>query len=145
MADETDLTLDTSGTGSSDQTTTDSTTTSASDATSAAASSQDSVTPAASANDPGQPYLFVDLYSGDDARLVGKHPNWPILASTSGYFGAILKAWDGTRFNDGGWFQKNWPAVRDAGGDRYGDAWFRGAYLFLEFLQNQLKELRTAR
>jgi len=139
MADETDSTLDTTATGSTDatdQTTIDSTTISTSDATSADASSQGSGAAAASASDPGQPYLFVDLYSGDDGRLVGKHPNWPVLASTSGYFGAILKAWDGTRFNDGGWFQKNWPALRDAGGDRYGDAWFRGAYLFLEFLQN---------
>jgi GH25 family lysozyme M1 (1,4-beta-N-acetylmuramidase) len=86
--------------------------------------------------DPGQPYLFIDLYSGDDGRLVGRHPDWQVLANTQGYFGAILKAWDGTRFNDGGWFQRHWPAVRDAGGDRYGDTWLRGAYLFLEFSQN---------
>lgn len=86
--------------------------------------------------DPGQPYLFVDLYSGDDGRLVGRQPNWQILADTDNYYGAILKAWDGTRFKDGGWFQRHWPAVRDAGGDRYGDNWFRGAYLFLEFLQD---------
>jgi GH25 family lysozyme M1 (1,4-beta-N-acetylmuramidase) len=86
--------------------------------------------------DPGQPYLFVDLYSGDDGRLVGKQPAWQVLANTKGFFGAILKAWDGTKFNDGGWFRRHWPAVRDAGGDRYGVSWFRGAYLFLEFSQS---------
>ncbi len=87
----------------------------------------------ADSRDPGKPYLFIDLYSGDDGRLVGRHPNWQALSSAPGYFGAILKAWDGTRFNDGGWFRKHWPAVREAGGDRYGESWFRGAYLFLEF------------
>ncbi|MBV9247619.1 MAG: hypothetical protein JO227_00015 [Acetobacteraceae bacterium] len=86
--------------------------------------------------DPGQPYLFVDLYSGDDGRLVGKTPNWDVLAGSKGFFGVILKAWDGTSFNDGGWFQRHWPAVREAGGDRYGVSWFRGAYLFLEFAQD---------
>jgi GH25 family lysozyme M1 (1,4-beta-N-acetylmuramidase) len=86
--------------------------------------------------DPGQPYLFVDLYSGDDGRLVGKQPAWQVLANTKGFFGAILKAWDGTKFNDGGWFRRHWPAVRDAGADRYGVSWFRGAYLFLEFSQS---------
>jgi GH25 family lysozyme M1 (1,4-beta-N-acetylmuramidase) len=89
-----------------------------------------------SEQDPGQPYLFVDLYSGDEGRLVGKRPNWQGLATVSGFFGAILKAWDGTRFNDGGWFQQHWPAVRDAGGEVYGNSWFRGAYLFLELLQD---------
>src|SRR5215469_5941245 len=86
--------------------------------------------------DPGQPYLFVDLYSRDDGRLIGGQPNWQVLATTDNDYGAILKAWDGTRFNDGGWLRRHWPAVRDAGGDRYGDNWFRGAYLFLEFLQD---------
>ena len=86
--------------------------------------------------DPGQPYLFVDLYSGDDGRLVGGHPAWAQLASTKGFVGAILKAWDGTQFNDGGWFGRNWPALRAAGAARYGTSWFRGAYLFLEFHQD---------
>ncbi len=102
-----------------------------------AAPADTATSPDASARqDPGQPYLFVDLYSGDDGRLVGKHPDWQALAGAKSYFGAILKAWDGTKFNDGGWFQRNWPALRDAGGDRYGDSWFRGAYLFLELTQS---------
>jgi len=46
----------------------------------------------AAEHDPGQPYLFVDLYSGDDGRLVGKQPAWQVLANTKGFVGAILKA-----------------------------------------------------
>jgi hypothetical protein len=57
---------------------------------------------AGAGKDPGPPYLFVDLYSGDDGRLVGKRPAWQVLANTKGYFGAILKAWDGKSFKDGG-------------------------------------------
>src|ERR1700746_1687741 len=86
--------------------------------------------------DPGQPYLLVDLYSGDDGRLEGQQPNWQALVESPPYVGAILKAWDGTQFHDNGWFQRHWPAVRASGGDRYGDNWFRGAYLFLEFSED---------
>jgi GH25 family lysozyme M1 (1,4-beta-N-acetylmuramidase) len=159
MSDETDETLKTTAASSADssgQATADLTTMSqtgeetpqnssaAADATSDANASPQDVAQADTATssdasagqDPGQPYLFVDLFSGDDGRLVGKHPNWQVLASTKGYFGAILKAWDGTKFNDAGWFQHHWPAVRAGGGDRYGDTWFRGTYLFLEFSQS---------
>jgi len=87
-------------------------------------------------DDAGQPYLFVDLYSGDDERLVGGNPKWEVLANTPQYCGAILKAWDGTQFDDRGWFQRNWSAVREVAADRYGINWFRGAYLFLEFRQD---------
>ncbi|MDQ1711049.1 MAG: lysozyme [Frankiaceae bacterium] len=79
-------------------------------------------------DDPGPPYLFVDQYSLDS----GFEPPWATLLATPGFCGAILKAWDGLRFNDKGWFTHNWPLVRDAGGDRYGVSWFRGAYLFLQ-------------
>ena len=84
------------------------------------------------ADDPGQPYLFVDLYPLD----LGAHPAWSVVAATPGFYGAIIKATEGTQYNDGGWFANNWPAVREAGGDRYGTSWFRGAYLFLKFNQN---------
>jgi lysozyme len=155
MSDETDETAS-SSVDSSDQASADSGSTSgSSDNTSQSATASDSAatdggtstsdqSPADSSaspdtsagEDPGQPYLFVDLYSGDDGRLIGKSPNWQVLGSTKGYFGAILKAWDGIQFNDRGWFQRHWPAVREAGGDRYGQSWFRGAYLFLEFLRD---------
>lgn len=82
--------------------------------------------------DPQPPFLFVDVYSGD---LRGK-PNWSVLPQTPGVFGAILKAYEGTSFNDGGWFQRNWLVVRDVAGDRYGSTWFRGAYLFLKFMKD---------
>lgn len=78
--------------------------------------------------------LFVDLFSLD---LHGS-PDWDVLAATPGFYGAILKATQGTKgwSNDGGWFKKNWALLKDAGGDRYGSSWFRGAYIFLNFLQD---------
>ncbi|MGE5202159.1 MAG: GH25 family lysozyme [Acidobacteriota bacterium] len=83
-------------------------------------------------NDPGPPYLFVDLYPLD----LGPKPPWSVVAATPGFCGAIIKASEGTQYDDRGWFAANWPAVRDAGGDRYGESWFRGAYLFLKFAQS---------
>jgi hypothetical protein len=82
--------------------------------------------------DRGQPYLIVDQYPDDS----GPRPPWETLVSTAGFYGVILKASEGTRYNDGGWFRKNWPAVRDAGGDRYPHSWCRGAYHFLRFNQS---------
>jgi len=79
--------------------------------------------------DPGPPYLFIDLYPRD----LGPNPPWSVPVNIHGYVGAIIKAMEGTGYADGGWFKANWPAVRDAGGDRYGVSWFRGAYLFLRF------------
>ena len=84
------------------------------------------------AEDSGPPYLFVDLYSRD----LGANPPWSVLPETPGFYGAILKAYEGTQFNDGGWFANNWPAVREVGSSRYGTSWFRGAYLFLKFAQS---------
>jgi hypothetical protein len=78
---------------------------------------------------PPPPYLFIDLYPLD----LGPKPPWSVPARTPGYVGAILKAMEGTGYNDKGWFKANWAALRDAGGDRYGESWFRGAYLFLRF------------
>jgi lysozyme len=80
-------------------------------------------------DDLGPPYLIVDQYSGDS----GMNPPWATLVNRPEFYGAIIKAWEGPRFNDGGWFAHNWPAVKDAGGSRYGTSWFRGAYLFLKF------------
>jgi len=120
------------GTTSTD---TSSNTTSSADADSSNASASPGGA-APSADDPGQPYLFVDLYSGDDGRLAGGKPDWATLAGTPSYVGAIIKAYDGVSFNDGGWFARHWPAIRDAGGDNYGKRWFRGAYHFLEFMRD---------
>lgn len=79
--------------------------------------------------DPGPPYLLIDLYPLD----LGPNPPWSVPVNTHGYVGAIIKAMEGTGYADRGWFKANWSAVREAGGDRYGESWFRGAYLFLRF------------
>lgn len=73
--------------------------------------------------------LIVDVYAGD---LNGK-PNWSALAKLGApWHGAIIKATEGVTYNPP-WFAINWRAVRDAGRDRYGVDWFRGAYHFLKF------------
>jgi hypothetical protein len=87
---------------------------------------------ASSAGDPDQPYLIADQYPLDS----GPRPPWGNLVATAGFCGVILKAWEGTQYNDMGWFKTSWSAVRDARGDRYGVSWFRGAYLFLRFAWN---------
>jgi len=81
--------------------------------------------------DLGPPYLFADLYAGDS----GPSPQWSILVNRPDFYGVILKAMQ-VPYSDGGWFAHNWPRVRDAGGDRYGTSWFRGAYLFLDFARD---------
>lgn len=83
-----------------------------------------------SPEDPGGPYLFVDLYAQD----LGMHPPWTILATTPHYFGAIIKATEGTHYAPS-WFRDNWQAIRRTANGRYGTTWFRGAYHFLRLLE----------
>jgi GH25 family lysozyme M1 (1,4-beta-N-acetylmuramidase) len=72
--------------------------------------------------------LFPDLYMYD----ANGHPDWTELSLDPRYFGAILKALEGTSFPKGApWFAAQWPSLRKAGGDRYGKTWFRGAYHYL--------------
>jgi len=80
------------------------------------------------------PYLLVDLYPEDQ----GPRPPWDVLVNTPHFVGAIIKASQGVSgwYNDKGWFKTNWPALRDAGGDRSGKTWLRGAYHFLNFWQS---------
>jgi hypothetical protein len=84
-----------------------------------------------SVNTETGPYLFVDVYPLD----LGGKPDWNILVNTPKFYGAILKATQGSKgyYNDRGWFKKNWPLLKDVAPDRYGVTWFRGAYLFLNF------------
>ncbi len=79
-------------------------------------------------------YFFVDVYSQD---LHGA-PAWDVLVNDARFYGAILKATQGTKgwSNDKGWFARNWPLLKTVAGDRYGSTWFRGAYLFLNFWQD---------
>jgi GH25 family lysozyme M1 (1,4-beta-N-acetylmuramidase) len=100
------------------------------------AESTPGTTDEADKDDLGPPYLIVDQYSGDS----GPRPPWEKLVDSPTFYGAIVKAWEGTQFNDGGWFRNNWPAIREVGGDRYGRSWFRGAYLFLKFMQSATEQ-----
>lgn len=72
--------------------------------------------------------LFGDWYAGDGdidfSKLVAAGPPW---------HGAILKATQGAHYDGGSWFQKHWPAVKNAAGDRYGQDFFRGCYLYIDF------------
>jgi GH25 family lysozyme M1 (1,4-beta-N-acetylmuramidase) len=76
----------------------------------------------------GERNLLVDVYSGD---VQGK-PNWKAVVAAPNFVGGIIKATEGIAF-DVSWFNRNWPAVKTTGGDRYGTTWFRGAYHFLKF------------
>lgn len=74
------------------------------------------------------PVLLPDVYRND----AGGHPDWSALAADSRFFGAILKATEGTSYAAGEpWFLANWPAARAAGGTRSGVTWFRGCYHYL--------------
>lgn len=76
--------------------------------------------------------LIVDTFSGAEQPT----SVWKTLAAAGApWHGAIIKATQGTAFGPR-WFDDHWPAVRAAGGDRYGDTWFRGAYHFLNFFED---------
>lgn len=85
--------------------------------------------------DPGPPYLFVDLYAQD----LGAHPPWTVLATTPHYFGAIIKATEGTSYAPQ-WFADNWRSLRNVVPGRYGSTWFRGCYHFLRLLEDGGKQ-----
>lgn len=71
------------------------------------------------------PYFIPDIYEQD----LGPSPNFGALAADSRMVGCILKATQGIGYSPA-WFTANWPRVKDAGGSRYGDSWFRGCYHF---------------
>lgn len=76
--------------------------------------------------------LIVDTFSGAEQPT----SVWKTLAAAGApWHGAIIKATQGTSFGPR-WFDEHWPAVKNAGGERYGDTWFRGAYHFLEFAKD---------
>jgi GH25 family lysozyme M1 (1,4-beta-N-acetylmuramidase) len=71
--------------------------------------------------------LIVDVYRDDGPK------NWKALAASGPpWHGAILKATQGTYYDAAAWFDASWREVRDAGGERYGVDWFRGAYHYLD-------------
>ncbi|MFZ1852087.1 MAG: GH25 family lysozyme [Nitrosomonas sp.] len=81
-------------------------------------------------------YLFVDVYQDD---LKGK-PIWANLVQDPRFYGAIIKATEGIKYNGGSWFSANWQQLRNIVPKRYGKTWFRGAYLFLKFNQDGTKQ-----
>ncbi len=85
--------------------------------------------------------LIVDCYafSGIDRQHWSKLGSAPPAPNGSKWCGAIVKCTEGvlTRSSPGwkteaiSWFGRNWNAIREAGGDRYGRDYFRGAYHYL--------------
>jgi GH25 family lysozyme M1 (1,4-beta-N-acetylmuramidase) len=80
------------------------------------------------------PFCGVDLYHGDlgarpdfDALVAARSPRW---------HWAILKATQGVAYPHRGWFITNWDRVKAAAGARYGQDFFRGAYVYLNFHQS---------
>lgn len=83
------------------------------------------------------PILFPDRYQGDNH---GRN-DWSMLAKADVCSGAILKASEGVSFQSGArWFKENWQPLREAGGDRYGGTWFRGAFHFLIFHDDPVEQ-----
>lgn len=70
--------------------------------------------------------IIADRYSGDGPS------DWQALAAAGTCMGAFLKVTEGIEYKTD-WFRENWPALRAAGGARYGQSWFRGAYHYLIF------------
>ncbi len=101
------------------------------------------VIPVSLVEDPGGPYLLFDLYPFD----LGPLPDFTVPARSDAdgdgdadFVGGILKATQGTAYGYTAWFVDNFKRLRVAGGDRYGSSWFRGAYHYLEFTQDPIKQ-----
>ena len=57
------------------------------------------------------------------------------VAAAPDFVGGIIKATQGTNYAPQ-WFDTNWAKLKDAGGDRYCQDWFRGAYHFLNLQED---------
>lgn len=86
--------------------------------------------------DPGSPYLLVDLYWGD----IDEPPFDVLLTLQPTFIGGILKATDGVAYSHTDWFIANQPRLKEAGGDRLGTSWFWGAYHFARFSQSGVRQ-----
>lgn len=75
--------------------------------------------------------LICDIYSAD---CYGKPDIAALVAAGLPWAGLILKATEGTSYptqpSSRAWFLKNWPLTKSLAGARYGETWFRGAYLY---------------
>ena len=54
-----------------------------------------------------------------------RKPNWKAVVAAPNFAGGIIKAAEDIAL-DVSRFNRNWPAITTAGGDRYGTTWFRG-------------------
>ena len=79
----------------------------------------------------GERNLLVDVYAGD----IGGKPQWDAVVAAPNFIGGIIKATQGTNYAPD-WFDTNWAKIREAGGDRYCQDWFRGAYHFLNLQED---------
>ncbi|MDQ1446832.1 MAG: lysozyme [Acidimicrobiaceae bacterium] len=90
--------------------------------------------------DPGPPYLLFDLYPFDldnpHTPRIEDPPFERVVEAGPPWCGGILKATDGTRYNDAGWFVRNFDRLRTVASQRYASSWFRGAYHYLQFAQD---------
>lgn len=86
--------------------------------------------------DPGSPYLLVDLYWGD----IDEPPFDVLLKLQPTFIGGILKATDGVAYSHTAWFLANQPRLKAAGCGRLGTSWFWGAYHFARFSQSGKKQ-----
>lgn len=87
------------------------------------------------AEDPGPPYLFFDLYPFD----LGERPDFvkaQVDADHDGdsdIRGGVLKATDGTQYGHTGWFIENFKRCAGLYEADRGKAWFVGGYHFAQF------------
>jgi GH25 family lysozyme M1 (1,4-beta-N-acetylmuramidase) len=80
------------------------------------------------------PWILIDLYRKDWG---GKPPIAAMIQP--GFHGILLKATQGTKYPIK-WFLKHWPLVKLFAGERYGHSFARGAYCYLEFYTDPIKQ-----
>lgn len=90
------------------------------------------------AEDPGPPYLFVDLYPLDfdnPATPQLEDPPWERALDHPEVFGVILKATDGVSYSDRyvQWFVRNFKRLVELAGERRGKTLLFGGYHFAQF------------
>ena len=72
--------------------------------------------------------LLCDIYAGDGGVAVEK-----TVEAGLPWIGYGLKVSQGDWYDGGSWFQAMWPRVRIAGGDRYGQDFFRIGYHYVDY------------
>ena len=102
-----------------------------------------SVTPQVVLSDRVGSFVVPDIYPGD----LGHNPPFKVLPGLhfSGgkeVVGAVIKAAEGTGWGAANeeWFRHNWREIKNVGGSRYGNDWFRGCYSFLRFSADGAKQ-----